>query len=87
MSKVTEDATITLNNADSLYLSEQIFTDTTALKTAIASYEKANRKKQYNDDLARLYYYLGRNIHCAIMTLRRLDVTSLPTCLNRLIMN
>ncbi|MBR1785749.1 MAG: hypothetical protein IJ756_01090 [Paludibacteraceae bacterium] len=61
MSKVTEDATITLNNADSLYLSEQIFTDTTALKTAIASYEKANRKKQYNDDLARLYYYLGRN--------------------------
>ncbi|MBQ7448369.1 MAG: hypothetical protein IJS73_01035 [Paludibacteraceae bacterium] len=61
MSKVTEDATITLNNADSLYLSEQIFTDTTALKTAIASYEKANRKNQYNEDLARLYYYLARN--------------------------
>ena len=59
--EIPDTAQNTLLEADSLYACGGMYSDTIALRDAVSHFEKANRKNQYNDDLARLYYYLGRN--------------------------
>lgn len=60
-SEIPDTAHNTLLEADSLYACGGLYSDTTALRDAVSRYEKSNRKRQYNDAIARLYYYLGRN--------------------------